>query len=891
MVILQVLELKYKKMKKIVLIFLFFVVTVLMYSQVSITSNMTGLQLRNVLNDNFKANNGIITLTQYGGVQDGVTDNTTALRNALEDARDYNKVLRIPNNGSGLTYRIDTGITITGYNSLKNLMIEGDGSVLDFSHIYNGGLVTALRFEGEAGINRALTQNISIGDTLLHGTFSGVNVNDVLLIHSTEIWETFSGPIYKGEYVMARKNYSDTAIVITRPTIDSYSAANSGITLYDMAFANVSNLKIVHSGIYYPIGSPASLLLRNFRDVIVEKSSFGKNQNSNLIIFDSYNVHIMNCNTYESNGPGEGYGIDFTGVQYGWVQNCSLDGARHGFTCGQGSVYAEPSRFLTIENCVISTARNYAAGLDTHQGAEQITFKNNILLNTGFNIRCTNVIIEGNEIYGKGPHDAIALVLPDRIGDFNIRNNIIKCTDTTIFGGEAITTYMTKSTQAINNLFIENNEITSVSWATNFISDYPEAYINNVYFKNNKFYRHGMAVYSMIEGWSWQTPHIKNLYIEGDFWRTTLGYIFLFRKNIIDYLEIKNCYFYSPPINNITQGAIYIDSAKTIRLNNNIFYSKKDCYFEATDKIYMDNNVFAGEKSFEISCDTSYLNNNISLYPNIYPTNNSNARFVDGYLIKNGSLTDSRPGNGEISGIIGATPAQVGSKYKTRITDTDGTGLIYDIYSDGNSWFYSIIDKPGNEKFFSTGGTLNLYNNNPIVFRTTSSTNLYLPTSGTLATLADLSEQLGDSLKAIRITSREIITDTLPMFKFTAGNGNAVDSSMFTTFSYYESFYNDSPDTIVITKLNAVMGHGIGVDTLAIQVYWHATLGSGSATELGADLMPVLSTTTGNNYTSFENNKIPPGVRVWCKSPGVVVKRKPTFLEVTLTGYKIKYYQ
>ena len=53
-----------------------------------------------------------------------------------------------------------------------------------------------------------------------------------------------------------------------------------------------------------------------------------------------------------------------------------------------------------------------------------------------------------------------------------------------------------------------------------------------------------------------------------------------------------------------------------------------------------------------------------------------------------GSLTDGTPTAAEINIITALTPATATAGYKIEILDSDGTGLIYDITSDGTNWQY-----------------------------------------------------------------------------------------------------------------------------------------------------------------------------------------------------------
>ncbi len=129
-------------------------------------------------------------------------------------------------------------------------------------------------------------------------------------------------------------------------------------------------------------------------------------------------------------------------------------------------------------------------------------------------------------------------------------------------------------------------------------------------------------------------------------------------------------------------------------------------------------------------------------------------------------------------------------------------------------------------------------------------------------------------------------SDTVLLYSFTAGNYNPVDTVNFSTDAIYGSFYN-ARDTIAVTRFNAVLGHGEGTDTLALSLQWHATLKSAEATKLTTDSIEVTSITTGDELTTFDNNRIPPGVRVWLSSPRVVTGNKPNYLEASLIGYRI----
>jgi hypothetical protein len=146
----------------------------------------------------------------------------------------------------------------------------------------------------------------------------------------------------------------------------------------------------------------------------------------------------------------------------------------------------------------------------------------------------------------------------------------------------------------------------------------------------------------------------------------------------------------------------------------------------------------------------------------------------------------------------------------------------------------------------------------------------------------------GDTLSISSIAP--LLTDTIPLATFGAGTGLIADTALFNNNVLIGSFYNEGSDTLVITQLMGVMKEGTGTETISVQFSWHATFLSGSATSLNAAALEITSMTTGTADVSFANAKIPPNVFVWGILSGASANNKPTFLSVTLSGYKIPGY-
>ena len=58
-----------------------------------------------------------------------------------------------------------------------------------------------------------------------------------------------------------------------------------------------------------------------------------------------------------------------------------------------------------------------------------------------------------------------------------------------------------------------------------------------------------------------------------------------------------------------------------------------------------------------------------------------------------GSLTDNSPTAAEITGIVEKSASEAGKGYQVTIKDTDGSGLLYKVESDGTNWFYAVMTK------------------------------------------------------------------------------------------------------------------------------------------------------------------------------------------------------
>lgn len=115
--------------------------------------------------------------------------------------------------------------------------------------------------------------------------------------------------------------------------------------------------------------------------------------------------------------------------------------------------------------------------------------------------------------------------------------------------------------------------------------------------------------------------------------------------------------------------------------------------------------------------------------------------------------------------------------------------------------------------------------------------------------------------------------DTIPIASFQWGEPTAGD--------IIGAFYNDGTDTIFWMQMIAVL---VGTSpSVAVDIEWHATFNSGSATHLNTTPPTITSTTVGDEDTSFNNPWTPPNRWIWCTISTVTTA--PTAVYVTLLGY------
>lgn len=151
-------------------------------------------------------------------------------------------------------------------------------------------------------------------------------------------------------------------------------------------------------------------------------------------------------------------------------------------------------------------------------------------------------------------------------------------------------------------------------------------------------------------------------------------------------------------------------------------------------------------------------------------------------------------------------------------------------------------------------------------------------------TASNIQTQLDDTINIAAVVP--YLADTIPLVTFGAGGGLIADTACFNNGALAGTFYNEGSDTLYISQLMGILKEGTGTETISVQISWHSTMLSGSAVNLNSSALAITSMTTGTSDVSFSHHTIPPNVFVWCVFSGASANNKPTFLSITLSGYK-----
>lgn len=649
-------------------------------------------------------------------------------------------------------------------------------------------------------------------------------------------------------------------------------------------------IKVIVNGKY----SATQLKIKSNTEVyILPGCGFIQRDNSNTQFIVNYNrsTSIVDSNIYIHGGIINGNGgVQAKQDEYGWVVNLRFAGVRN----------------LTVKDVILYNAKNFASFTTKFENvvfenifiqANSITNQDGLKFLTGDKLSVKNIIGKnmGDDVVSFVSNDVFwtdTAGVSDCSGggifaldSFAVHGNISNVYADGIVGDNArYGVRLMSSTDSVNNVTINNvygtflgqgmiiDNFTLCPFSLYGGGGDSSGFFNNISFNNINLKLTGSSSYE--GGTIFLNSNINNIsftnIINSDNSVDATPFLNIGSKAVINHLRVDGY----TQVDKLKRSGLMVNAGaiSTLLVSNSIIDRRLviDTTYTNSPFIYnrgtvtnvsLDNNKTYGIKHFidveggkiKLVNATNSLHRGISTAAGLI---NVQSGSIDTAAVSNyiGKLV--------ISG-AGTVTVQIGDAFPS--SGSGITALTGDVTASGTG---------------SVAATLATVNSNVGSF---TNTNLTVNGKGliTAASSADMT-----------IYTRQ--QDTITLASFPAGARFEADTALFSTTTIYGSFYNDGSDTLVITKVKAVMNGGTS-DTLGYNIYYNDTINVVGSTFFIAT-EPVTSTTTGDqanadNYIGGSPPvKIPPGNWVWLKTPTVVAGRKPYYFSVSIIGYKKRVY-
>jgi hypothetical protein len=154
----------------------------------------------------------IINVKDFGAVGDGITNDATAINNAI------NYAITVPNSKLVFapgTYLVDS---VLGPYVANDLEIDFGGAKLDFSNVQTSTFVRLLSFEGTyTATSAVLTSGLGINQQTVACSTTGFAAGDMVRIYSDTIWDSTRTSTRIGELNFVESVASPTSLTIVCP--------------------------------------------------------------------------------------------------------------------------------------------------------------------------------------------------------------------------------------------------------------------------------------------------------------------------------------------------------------------------------------------------------------------------------------------------------------------------------------------------------------------------------------------------------------------------------------------------------------------------------------------------------------------------------------------------
>lgn len=312
----------------------------------------------------------------YSAVGNGTADDTTAIKNATDDARNAGRAVYIP---AG-TYKVSNSITTAGNSN--RLVLFGDGPGLTEFTMAAGMTNPVVSAIGALGTAIAVTSASSPGDYILTITSTaGLSAGQyVRLIDSTQpIYglSTRTAVSYASEWARIKSIVSSTQIKLHQRLDFGYSTSAMVRALttsdaFDLSLFSIRNLTpgtlaATARGISATYWADLRISDVGFKDMDAHAINIIRGVGA---IVES--VSFLNTLDIE-NAANTPYCIIASSSQDVGVQNARSRYGRHLFDAGGDTTYGVASRLHIADSIAVEHS---ASGFGTHAGAIRTTFEN-----------------------------------------------------------------------------------------------------------------------------------------------------------------------------------------------------------------------------------------------------------------------------------------------------------------------------------------------------------------------------------------------------------------------------------------------------------------------------------------------------------------------------------